>query len=192
MKILVSAMREALKRLHRGAKKALHQENAAIDVASLLIGIIVIGIISGLIATTVFVVIPWSQDQAAKNQLKSLMAAEQAYAGMAATGAASGQQIGSLYAVTKNKSTIPPDPSTLAKNYGTLTDLINGGMFDPAFAPDDAADPVYGEQMLSKDKSMCVVKLDGGAGYEAAMAGYDSRRGRLLPTIGAKLWRPRR
>jgi hypothetical protein len=56
-----------------------------------------------------------------------------------------------------------------AHYYGDLTDLIEADMFDPAFLPDDAADEIYGEQMLSKDKSLCVVKLDKGEGYEAAV-----------------------
>lgn len=57
-------------------------EDGAIDLASIMVGIIVIGLIGGVIASTVFVVIPWSQDNAAKQQLDSIVQAENAYFGL--------------------------------------------------------------------------------------------------------------
>lgn len=57
-------------------------ENGAIDLSSIMVGIIVIGLIAGTIAATVFTVIPWSQDNAAKQQLDSIAAAESAYMGL--------------------------------------------------------------------------------------------------------------
>lgn len=59
-------------------------EEGAIDLASIMVGIIVIGLIGGVIASTVFVVIPWAQDNAAKQQLDSVVSAENAYFGMSA------------------------------------------------------------------------------------------------------------
>lgn len=59
-------------------------EDGAIDLASIMVGIIVIGLIGGVIASTVFVVIPWSQDNAAKQQLESVVSAESAYFGLSA------------------------------------------------------------------------------------------------------------
>ena len=166
----LNALFKSLRSIKKRKKFSFLNEHAAVDIASILIAVIVLGTIGTVIATTIFVVIPWAQDEAAKNQLKSIMAAEQAYAGMAATENVSGQKIGSLY-TAKNfyKSADAVDPTTLAKNYGTLADLINSEMFDPAFMPEDASDVEYGEQMLSRDKSLCVVKLDAGAGYEAAI-----------------------
>jgi surface protein len=63
-------------------KNILQNENGAIDLASIMVGIIVIGLIGGVIASTVFVVIPWTQDNAAKQQLDSVVSAESAYFGL--------------------------------------------------------------------------------------------------------------
>lgn len=60
----------------------LKSSRAAIDLASIMVGIIVIGLIGGVIAATVFAVIPWSQDNAAKNQLESIHTAENALYGL--------------------------------------------------------------------------------------------------------------
>ena len=70
------------------AKKKLkwyQNEGGAIDLASIMVGIIVIGLIGGVIAATVFAVIPWSQDNAAKQQLGSIVQAENAYIGLSST-----------------------------------------------------------------------------------------------------------
>ena len=57
-------------------------ERAAIDLASIMVGIIVIGLVGSVIAATVFAVIPWAQDNAAKQQLDSVVTAESAAKGM--------------------------------------------------------------------------------------------------------------
>lgn len=62
-------------------KDAFRNEHGAIDLASIMVGIIVIGVIGGVIAASVFTVIPWAQDNAAKHQLDSIVAAESAYKG---------------------------------------------------------------------------------------------------------------
>jgi len=67
-------------RLH----SALKSSRAAIDLASIMVGIIIIGLIGGVIAATVFAVIPWSQDKAAKQQLDNVSSAESAYRGLSA------------------------------------------------------------------------------------------------------------
>ena len=64
--------------------QVLKSSRAAIDLASIMVGIIVIGLIGGVIAATVFAVIPWSQDNAAKQQLDSVASAESAYRGLSA------------------------------------------------------------------------------------------------------------
>ena len=63
-------------------RQAFKNEEGAIDLASIMVGIIVIGLIGGVIAATVFIVIPWAQDNAAKQQLDSIVAAESAYMGL--------------------------------------------------------------------------------------------------------------
>lgn len=65
-----------------GSPDLFRNENGAIDLASIMVGIIVIGLIGGIIASTIFVVIPWAQDNAAKQQLDSIVQAENAYMGL--------------------------------------------------------------------------------------------------------------
>lgn len=60
-------------------------EDGAIDLASIMVGVIAIGLIGGVIAATVFAVIPWAQDMAAKHQLESIHTAENAYFGFSST-----------------------------------------------------------------------------------------------------------
>jgi len=55
---------------------------AAIDLASIMVGVIIIGIIGGVISATIFAVIPWAQDKTAKQQLDSIVQAESAHAGL--------------------------------------------------------------------------------------------------------------
>lgn len=69
----------------RSLRSTFVSENGAIDLASIMVGIIVIGLIGGVIAATVFAVIPWAQDNAAKMALESVKTAENAYAGLAAS-----------------------------------------------------------------------------------------------------------
>jgi len=61
---------------------ALKSSHAAIDLASIMVGVIIIGLIGGVIAATVFAVIPWSQDKAAKQQLDSIHTAQNAFFGL--------------------------------------------------------------------------------------------------------------
>lgn len=60
-------------------------EDGAIDLTSIMVGIIVIGLIGGVISATVFAVIPWTQDNAAKQQLDSVVGAQAAYKGLASS-----------------------------------------------------------------------------------------------------------
>jgi hypothetical protein len=61
--------------------RAILRGNAAgaIDLASVMVGVLVLGIIGGTISATVFAVIPWSQDEAAKSTLSSVRIAESTY-----------------------------------------------------------------------------------------------------------------
>jgi len=65
-------------------RSTLQSSKAAIDLASIMVGIIVIGLIGGVIAATVFAVIPWAQDNAAKQQLDSVHSAQNAFFGLSA------------------------------------------------------------------------------------------------------------
>jgi alpha-tubulin suppressor-like RCC1 family protein len=64
----------------------LKSSRAAIDLASIMVGVIIIGLIGGVIAATVFAVIPWSQDKAAKQQLEAIATAENAQYGKSSEG----------------------------------------------------------------------------------------------------------
>lgn len=154
-------------RSKRGKRPFLN-EDGAIDVASIMVSVVVLGIVAGLIASTVFVVVPWAQDNAAKNQLKSVMAAQQAFAGMAALENSVGP-VGSISSVRFNRPKFLPASNSQTGEYGNLKDLIESELFDPSFLPDDYQDEIYGEHVLSRDKSVCIIKLEAGKGYEAAV-----------------------
>ena len=57
---------------------------AAIDLASIMVGILVVGIIAGVVAATIFAVIPWAQDNAAKANLDAVATAQNAHKGFSA------------------------------------------------------------------------------------------------------------
>ena len=54
-------------------------EHGAVDLGSIMVGVIVIGLIGGVIAATVFAVIPWVQDRAAQQSLQSIITAQGAH-----------------------------------------------------------------------------------------------------------------
>lgn len=56
----------------------LRDTRGAIDLASILVGVIVIGVLSSIIAAIVFAVMPWSQDRAAEASLGAVRTAESA------------------------------------------------------------------------------------------------------------------
>jgi hypothetical protein len=60
----------------RSLMATLRGTAGAIDLASIMVGVLVLGIIGGVIAATVFAVVPWSQDNAAKQALSAVRASE--------------------------------------------------------------------------------------------------------------------
>lgn len=66
----------------RRAVQRLGHATGAIDLASIMVGVLVIGIIAGVLSAVVFAVIPWSQDKAAQENLGSVRTAESVYRGM--------------------------------------------------------------------------------------------------------------
>lgn len=70
--------------LYSQSKRPLENEQGAMDLSSIMVGVVVLGLIGGIIAATVFTVIPWAQDNAAKQQLVSLQSAQSAYYGLSA------------------------------------------------------------------------------------------------------------
>ena len=59
-----------------GFARRFRDQSGAVDLASIMVGVIVLGIVSGIIAATVFVVIPWAQDEAAQQSLEAVATAE--------------------------------------------------------------------------------------------------------------------
>ena len=59
----------------RSLRTALRNVDGAIDLASIMIGVIVIGVVGGIIAATVFTVIPWAQNHAAAGNLDAVRTA---------------------------------------------------------------------------------------------------------------------
>ncbi|MHC5796169.1 hypothetical protein ACVXZ4_08430 [Lacisediminihabitans sp. FW035] len=80
----------------KSLRAAFKNSTGAIDLASIMVGVLVIGIIGGVIAATVFAVLPWSQDEAAKATLGSVRTAEAAF--FAANGSASYGDLSELQA----------------------------------------------------------------------------------------------
>lgn len=105
----------------RTLRSAIVNEDGAIDLASILVGVVVLGLIGTIIAAVVFAVIPWAQDNAAKEQLRSLRQAQNVYSGLAAD--TSTVVSGALASPTAAAS------NTRA-NYGTLAQLKEQKLFD--------------------------------------------------------------
>jgi len=114
MSILANAKNKATS---GSVKAAFTNEDGAIDLASIMVGIIVIGLIGGVIAATVFAVIPWAQDNAAKQQLDSVASAQSAYIGLS-TDANNG-----VVTTTDSKG-----------SFGTAAQLKSANLFDAANA----------------------------------------------------------
>ena len=113
-------------------KEAFKNEAGAIDLASIMVGIIVIGLIGGVIAATVFAVIPWAQDNAAKQQLDSVAAAQSAYIGLAADtaaiqfGSATELKTAGLFDSTAAKVSVAKIGSGTAAHYGAAVSSSSG------------------------------------------------------------------
>lgn len=78
-------LRQSLKRKPFLRQLLLNSEQGAIDLASIMVGVIVIGLIGGVVSASVFTVIPWAQDNAAKQQLDSIASAQSAYMSLASS-----------------------------------------------------------------------------------------------------------
>lgn len=63
----------------RLATRRITNEDGAVDLASIMVGILILGIIAGIIAATVFGVIPWAQDNAAAQSLDAVKIAESTF-----------------------------------------------------------------------------------------------------------------
>jgi type II secretory pathway pseudopilin PulG len=126
MSILATAKNKAAS---ANVKDAFKNEAGAIDLASIMVGIIVIGLIGGVIAATVFAVIPWAQDNAAKQQLDSVAAAQSAYVGLSADVNGGSQTVfggGKVTVAAATPFAVTGTPTKTVGNDGVVTE----GLFD--------------------------------------------------------------
>ena len=160
--------------------KTLHEvfvsSTGAIDLASIMVGIIVIGLIGGVIAATVFAIIPWAQDNAAKQQLDSIATAEQAYIGLNVTasvgvsstpepafiaGAALATNLVSFF--TPTSTTVLAGEGVVRPVYGSLQQLSDKKLFSPSSG-------VGISGFWDKDFTMCANDVSAGGGvFQAAV-----------------------
>jgi len=61
--------------------KLVTSSRGAIDLTSILVAVIIVGLISGVVSVSVFAVIPWTHDNAAKTHLGSIAVAQASYKG---------------------------------------------------------------------------------------------------------------
>jgi len=122
-------------------KRIIASSRGAIDLASIMVGIIVIGLISATVAATVFAVIPWTQDSAAKQQLANIRTAENAYAGLAASPDSSASLVNAATPIV-----VVAEGS--APSYASLKALVDKGLF--------GINPASNSAIISSDGNLCV------------------------------------
>lgn len=164
-------------------RDAFKNEEGAIDLASIMVGIIVIGLIGGVIAATVFTVIPWAQDNAAKQQLESIHSAQNAFFGLssdpsraltagqkvnsfgdsAALSAAGLMQTGNTYCTTtlsSGKDYIVFAKSGSNKVFAAKNSSKTASIADTTFP---CVDGVFKSELLSSSYASTLPDLDGAA-----------------------------
>lgn len=139
----MNIVKKKLKEIKNGrtdTQTIFKNEAGAIDLASIMVGVVVIGMIGGVISATVFSVIPWAQDKAAQAQLGSLHSAQSAYYGLSSdpsstlpTGAprnsfydSEGLAAANLMPVGTNYCTIPTNGG---KDYDAYSKSASGKIF---------------------------------------------------------------
>ncbi|KQO98182.1 hypothetical protein ASF30_08975 [Leifsonia sp. Leaf264] len=116
----------------------------AIDLGSIMVGVIVIAIFAGIISVSVFAVIPWSQDEAAKQNLMSVADAE----AVARTGFADGAPAAYLNSAGLDGAELldaDPDANLVVGTDATgscWVALSRSGSGDPFFASSKHPKPV--------------------------------------------------
>jgi type II secretory pathway pseudopilin PulG len=132
MSLIANAKAKALK---GNVSEAFKNEAGAIDLASIMVGIIVIGLIGGVIAATVFAVIPWAQDNAAKQQLDSVASAQAAYIGLSSDagattfGTAALLKSSNLFDATAANVYVSTSGSGTTSHYGAYKTSTSGKVF---------------------------------------------------------------
>lgn len=134
--------------------KILHSSKGAVDLASIMVGITIIGLVGGIISATVFAVIPWAQDHAAREQLKAISQAQSVHAGFSMEDPN----------ISGSITTIKAAPTALPSNlrYGNLQNLYESGLFEPEVGI--ASNGIY-----STDLKMCSQSVSNGQNFSSAV-----------------------
>lgn len=114
-------------------RKALFNTRAAVDLASVMVGVIIIGIIGGIVAAAIFAIIPWAQDKQAKANLEAVKQAQNVYAGLAATGDLSVKPAFTnplLNIITIHSAAAGTTTSVKNAQYASYGDLLNNKLVD--------------------------------------------------------------
>jgi type II secretory pathway pseudopilin PulG len=132
-----------------GVIAVLKTEGGAIDLASIMVGVLVIGIIGGVIAATVFAVVPFAQDEAAKGALDSVKQAQSvAFALNSADGAGSFETYEDLTTATGDSALLQTSDSlaivTDGVTYTAYVESDSGQVFSITNADPNTAVPVDG------------------------------------------------
>ena len=128
----------------------LKSSKAALDLTSIMVGVVVIGILGAVISATVFAVIPWAQDNAAKSSLMSVATAQEAYAGDSLEDKV-GLGTGSLV-----EAATTPTPDTVEGLYTDLETLVTEGL-------------------IESTDTLCAQPDDNAAGWNAAVVSATGR-----------------
>jgi hypothetical protein len=102
----------------------LRNEKGALDLGSIMVGVVVLGILSAIVSATIFAVIPWSQDGAAKDQLNALVKAQETNAAL--KGGVYTADLGEVFNAAEAKITLYSDESTC---YGAFIKSSSGKVF---------------------------------------------------------------
>ena len=110
----------------------LTNSRAAFDLASIMVGVVVIGIIAGVVAATVFAVVPWTQDNSAKQSLNAVTVAENTYYGFTSqelpSAYGTSEQLTERTLLTQN-SDIAVGTDTVGSCYVAVAESATGTIF---------------------------------------------------------------
>lgn len=96
--------------------KTYNSLRGAVDLPSIMTGLIVLGIIAGTVSATLFGVIPWTQDNATKKELTEIRKTQETY-------------------VTTQSNLNANTILTQSSKYGSLSDLVNAKLLTYTLKP---------------------------------------------------------
>lgn len=116
----------------------------AVDLPSIMVGIIVLGILGSIVAVSVFAVVPWAQDKTAQQEASSIHTAQETFVGTKTNTDAM-----SLYQVLT-----PMTNDSGLLQYANLKDLLDKDLLNSVTLKD-------GSDTVSSDGRICVIGGEG-------------------------------